>query len=101
MRLVLRHLQDHLDRADDRVRRLLGGEHEPLAACGARGHPLPEGVRLAAGHRRHEADGGAALDAVDQDVTQSLDLAVADGLETPNADRVHRVISWRSARARW
>ena len=88
MRLVLRQVQEDLDGADDRSRRVFGGEHHALTARHARGCTAPERLRLRARHREHEADGRATFDAVDQDVAQALDLALADVLQASNPDGV-------------
>ena len=76
MRLILRLIQNDLNRADDRSRRVFSGEHHALAARHTRGRAAPERLRFGAGHRQHEADGCAAFHAVDQHVAQSLDLAI-------------------------
>ena len=91
VRLVLRLLQDDLGGADDLSRGVLGGEHHALPARRARGGAAPERLRLGAGHREHEADGRAALHAVDQHVAQTLDLAITEGLQTSNPDGVRHL----------
>ena len=88
MRLILGLMQDDLGSDDDRSRGVFSGEHHALAAGHARGGAAPERVRVGAGHRQHEADGGAALHTVHQHIAQAFDLAITDGLQGANLDGV-------------
>src|SRR5262249_7149751 len=88
MRLIFGLRQDHLCGANDPPRGVLRGEHEALAARHAGADMTPERFRFRACHRKHEADGRAAFHAVDQHLTQSLDLALPDSLQASNLDGV-------------
>src|SRR5688572_24299197 len=86
MWLIFRLSQDDLGGADD-AGRVLGDEEESLATRQAGPGAAPERVRLGAGHRQHEADGGPAFHAIDQQVAQPLDLARAERGQTANHHR--------------
>src|SRR5918997_141191 len=77
VRLVLRLRQHHLDGADDPAPRpLLGHQQGALAGGDALGHAPPERVGPLPRQRRHKADGGPALDAVDQDLREGRDATL-------------------------
>ena len=75
VRLVLRLLEDDLHGAHDlSARPILRHEQDALARSDALGDALPERIGPLSGQRQHEADRGAALDAVDQHGGQGADL---------------------------
>jgi hypothetical protein len=84
MRLILRHIQNHLRRADNRSRFVFSHDYDPLPARQTRGHAPPERLRLRSRHRKHETDRRAALHAIDQHITQPLYFALTHGLQTSN-----------------
>src|ERR1700693_6067700 len=101
MRLVLRLIEQQLYGADDRAVGRFGQQQTQLTALETCAGALPEGRRLGARHRQHEADRGAAFDAVDQHIAQALDLARAKSSRLSNAESVQHAVSASSwARAR-
>ncbi len=88
MRLVRRHREDDLDRADELP---LGerGEDEAAAALDLGGDGLEGRARLLVRERRHVADRGAALDAVDENGREAVELPPGlDRAEPPDLDSV-------------
>src|SRR5271169_5806867 len=93
MRLILRLIQDDLNRANDCSRCVFSHQHDALAALYTRGDAAPIRLRLGAGHWEHEADRRPTFHAVDQHVAQPLDLALTKGLRTLNLNAVrHRAV---------
>ena len=69
-----------MDGADDPAL-VLGDQESPLAGRHAIGHATPERHGLGLVERMHEADRGAVVDAVDQEIRQGVDLGVVDRVE--------------------
>jgi hypothetical protein len=90
MRLILGQIQNQLHGAAD-AEGVFRHEQRALPFRDAIRHATPEGHRLVARHRLHEADRRAAFDAIDQHVGQPPDDCVVDRGETPDRPRLrHR-----------
>ncbi len=80
MRLVVRLRQHELDGADDALS-VLGDEQRAFAGVHAVSHLTPEGPRPLGRERAHEADACAAVDAVDEQRCQPLDLRLVESVQ--------------------
>jgi aryl-alcohol dehydrogenase-like predicted oxidoreductase len=85
VRLVLGQVEDQL-RGAAQALLVLGREQHALAARHAVAHTAPEGERLVHRHRQHEADRGAAFDAVDQHAGQRVEFGGAGRIEPAGRD---------------
>ena len=86
VRLVLGLGQDDLHRADD-AGLVLGDEQHALAELDFGGDAAPERERPGHRQRLHEADRRTAVDAVDQQLGERLELLGADRRQTANDGR--------------
>ena len=75
--LVVGLPDDELHRAHDALG-VLGHQQRTLAGFQARGHAQPEGPCLGVRQRVHEADGGAAIDAVQGECGQAIEQGVVE-----------------------
>jgi hypothetical protein len=80
MRLVLGLGQDELDGAAE-AEGIAGGEQRALACGHGPGHVAPECDGALVGQRVHEAHRCSALDAVDQDGGELVDLDVVERVQ--------------------
>ena len=85
MRLVLGLGEHELDGPDD-ARIVLRNEQRPVAGGHVIGDLGPERVRGRRGKRGHEAGRCAVVDAIDQDVDQTVDLGLVDREESADGD---------------
>ena len=78
MGLVLGLIEDDLDGSLHLVGgTVLGDQQRALVGDDAVGNAAPEGLGVLRRERSHEADGGAACDAVQQDVGQGGDVPMS------------------------
>ena len=89
VRLVFRQREDQL-RRPAHASIVLGDDDRPFASVDALRDAAPEGDRLVARERMHEADGGAAFDDIHQHVGQSTDLGLTDRQQPAHREVSHR-----------
>jgi hypothetical protein len=93
MWLILGLRPGELNGSHDRSGRVLGGEHQALAARQTHGDARPIRFGFGARHGKHEAYGCAAFNAVDKDIAQPLYFPIIDLLKTSDLHRFRQVFT--------